>query len=361
MAPLIKEIEKNSIFQSIVCVTAQHRELLDQVLRVFNIHPDFDLNVMENKQSLFDITTKGIIGMQNVILQSKPDLILVHGDTTTTFISSLAAFYYKVPVGHVEAGLRTWDKFSPYPEEINRQLTSILADIHFAPTKSAAEHLLRENKDKNHIYITGNTAIDAIKTTLQPNFVHELLQTVGNGKILLVTVHRRENLGEPIKEIFRALRKIVDLFKDVYIVYPVHLNPVIQELAKEILGNHSRILLIEPLDVISFHNLGARSYLILTDSGGIQEEGPSLGIPVLVLRNVTERPEGVKAGALKLIGTKEKNIVTHVKKMIIEEEEYLKMKNVVNPYGDGKASERIVAGILHYFGILSDKPKDFSI
>lgn len=359
MAPLIKELEKNCQFKSIVCVTAQHRQMLDQVLQIFDIKPDFDLNIMKENQSLFDITTRGLEGIKEVIKLTNPDLVLVHGDTTTTFITSLAAFYSRVPIGHVEAGLRTNNKYSPFPEEMNRQLTGVIADLHFAPTKAAASNLINENKKKEHIFITGNTVIDAMQTTIQSNFQHPVLKDLSGKKMILVTVHRRENLGEPIKEIFLAIRKVVETNEDVVVVYPVHLNPVIQEMAYSILGNHPRIKLIEPLDVITFHNIAARSHLIVTDSGGIQEEGPSLSVPVLVLRNVTERPEGVEAGALKLIGTKQEDVFNQIDVMVRDEELYLKMKNVKNPFGDGMASKRIIDAILFYFGLDNQKPNDF--
>lgn len=361
MAPLVKEIEKyRDCIQSYVAVTAQHREMLDQVLDIFRIEPDYDLNIMQSRQTLVDITTRALVGLDRVIKEVQPDIVFVHGDTTTTFAASLAALYNQVKIGHVEAGLRTWNKYSPFPEEMNRQLTGVLTDLHFAPTKQAAEILLKENKPKEHIYITGNTAIDALKTTVKKNYYHPILEQLQTDRMLLVTAHRRENLGEPMRNIFTAIRQIVEEFADVQVVYPVHLNPVVRETAQEILGNHERIHLIEPLDVIDFHNFAARAYLILTDSGGVQEEAPSLGKPVLVLRDTTERPEGIVAGTLKLAGTNKENVYQLTKQLLTDQEVYAKMAKASNPYGDGHASERIVQALLYHFGIRKQRPEDFS-
>ncbi|WP_097524323.1 non-hydrolyzing UDP-N-acetylglucosamine 2-epimerase, partial [Bacillus anthracis] len=333
----------------IVTVTAQHRQMLDQVLSIFGITPDFDLNIMKDRQTLIDITTRGLEGLDKVMKEAKPDIVLVHGDTTTTFIASLAAFYNQIPVGHVEAGLRTWDKYSPYPEEMNRQLTGVMADLHFSPTAKSATNLQKENKDESRIFITGNTAIDALKTTVKETYSHPVLEKLGNNRLVLMTAHRRENLGEPMRNMFRAIKRLVDKHEDVQVVYPVHMNPVVRETANDILGDHGRIHLIEPLDVIDFHNVAARSYLMLTDSGGVQEEAPSLGVPVLVLRDTTERPEGIEAGTLKLAGTDEETIFSLADELLSDKEAHDKMSKASNPYGDGRASERIVEAILKHF------------
>jgi UDP-N-acetylglucosamine 2-epimerase (non-hydrolysing) len=360
MAPLVKELEKYpEKIQSYVVVTAQHREMLDQVLDIFKIQPDYDLNIMQARQTLVDITTRALIGLDKVIKEVNPDIVLVHGDTTTTFVSSLAALYNQVKIGHVEAGLRTWNKYSPFPEEMNRQLTGVLSDLHFAPTKKSAENLLLENKPKENIYITGNTAIDALKTTVKENYTHPILEQLGLDRLILLTAHRRENLGEPMRNIFAAIREIVEEFNDIQVVYPVHLNPVVREKAQEILGNHKRIHLIEPLDVIDFHNFASRAYLILTDSGGVQEEAPSLGKPVLVLRDTTERPEGIEAGTLKLAGTNKGNVYQLTKQLLTDKEAYLKMAKASNPYGDGNASKRIVQALLYHFNLTEQRPEDF--
>jgi len=309
MAPLVKELKKYpDKIHSYVVVTAQHREMLDQVLDVFEIEPDYDLNIMQSKQTLVDITTKALVGLDHIMKKLKPDIVLVHGDTTTTFVASLAAFYNKAKIGHVEAGLRTWNKYSPFPEEMNRQLTGVLADLHFAPTKTSALNLLKENKMEENIFITGNTAIDALKTTVREPYHHPIINEIGPDRFILLTAHRRENIGQPMYNIFTAIKDIIKEFQDLHVVYPIHLNPVIRKIAKEVLGNHSRIHLIEPLDVIAFHNFASRAYFILTDSGGVQEEAPSLGKPVLVLRDTTERPEGIEAGTLKLAGTHQDDI-----------------------------------------------------
>jgi UDP-N-acetylglucosamine 2-epimerase (non-hydrolysing) len=360
MAPLVKELEKYpEKIQSCVVVTAQHREMLDQVLDIFKIQPDYDLNIMQSRQTLVDITTRALVGLDNVIKEVNPDIVLVHGDTTTTFVASLAALYNQVKIGHVEAGLRTWNKYSPFPEEINRQLTGVLSDLHFAPTKKSAENLLLENKLRENIYITGNTAIDALKTTVKENYTHPILEQLGSDRFILLTAHRRENLGEPMRNIFEAIREIVEEFNDVQVVYPVHLNPVVRETAQEILGNHNRIHLIEPLDVIDFHNFASRAYLILTDSGGVQEEAPSLGKPVLVLRDTTERPEGIEAGTLKLAGTNKESVFQLTKQLLTDNEAYLKMAKASNPYGDGLASKRIVQALLYHFNLTEQRPEDY--
>ena len=350
MAPLVLELQKHpEKIESIVTVTAQHRQMLDQVLSIFGITPDFDLNIMKDRQTLIDITTRGLEGLDKVMKEAKPDIVLVHGDTTTTFIASLAAFYNQIPVGHVEAGLRTWDKYSPYPEEMNRQLTGVMADLHFSPTAKSATNLQKENKDESRIFITGNTAIDALQTTVKETYSHPVLEKLGNDRLVLMTAHRRENLGEPMRNMFRAIKRLVDKHEDVQVVYPVHMNPVVREIANEILGEHNRIHLIEPLDVIDFHNVAARSYLMLTDSGGVQEEAPSLGVPVLVLRDTTERPEGIEAGTLKLAGTDEETIFSLADELLSDKEAHDKMSKASNPYGDGRASERIVEAILKHF------------
>ncbi|MGM1534353.1 non-hydrolyzing UDP-N-acetylglucosamine 2-epimerase [Bacillus cereus group sp. BceL215] len=350
MAPLVLELQKHpEKIESIVTVTAQHRQMLDQVLSIFGITPDFDLNIMKDRQTLIDVTTRGLEGLDKVMKEAKPDIVLVHGDTTTTFIASLAAFYNQIPVGHVEAGLRTWDKYSPYPEEMNRQLTGVMADLHFSPTAKSATNLQKENKDESRIFITGNTAIDALQTTVKETYSHPVLERLGNNRLVLMTAHRRENLGEPMRNMFRAIKRLVDKHEDVQVVYPVHMNPVVREIANEILGEHNRIHLIEPLDVIDFHNVAARSYLMLTDSGGVQEEAPSLGVPVLVLRDTTERPEGIEAGTLKLAGTDEETIFGLADELLSDKEAHDKMAKASNPYGDGRASERIVEAILQHF------------
>lgn len=361
MAPLVLELQKSpEHFESIVTVTAQHREMLDQVLNIFEITPDYDLNIMKNRQTLVDVTVKGLEGLDKVMKEVNPDIVLVHGDTTTTFIASLAAFYNQIVVGHVEAGLRTWNKYSPYPEEMNRQMTGVIADLHFSPTSKSANNLLGENKNSENIFITGNTAIDALKTTVKEQYEHEILSKIGNDRLILLTAHRRENLGEPMRNMFRAIKRIVDEQKDVQVVYPVHLNPVVRELANEVLGNDSRIHLIEPLDVIDFHNFAARSHLILTDSGGVQEEAPSLGVPVLVLRDTTERPEGIEAGTLKLAGTEEDNIYRLATELLTDKAAYEKMAKAVNPYGDGNASKRICEAIRYYFKMTDKKPEPYN-
>ena len=349
MAPLILELEKNTDkIQSIVTVTAQHREMLDQVLETFNIQPDYDLNIMKNRQTLVDVATSALEGLDRVMKEAKPDIVLVHGDTSTTFIGSLAAFYNQIPIGHVEAGLRTGNKYSPYPEEMNRQLTGIMADLHFAPTEISKENLLKENKNADSIFVTGNTAIDALKTTVRENYHHPILEKIGEDRIILLTAHRRENLGEPMRNMFKAINRLLAEHSDVQVVYPVHLNPAVREVANEILSNNRRVHLIEPLEVIDFHNFISRSYMILTDSGGVQEEAPSLGKPVLVLRDTTERPEGIEAGTLKLVGTDEEKIYQLGKELLSNPEVYERMSKASNPYGDGFASERIVERLISF-------------
>lgn len=342
MAPLVKRLEEDKRFDSYVCVTAQHREMLDQILDLFEIKPDFDLNLMTERQTITDITNKALRGIEDVLKELKPDVVLVHGDTTTTFSGALAAFYQKIDVGHVEAGLRTFNIYSPYPEEFNRQAVSIIAKYNFAPTETAKENLLREGRTQN-IYVTGNTAIDSLKMTVDENYDSELLNWVGDKKLILVTAHRRENLGEPMIHMFRAIKRVTDERDDIKVLYPIHKNPAVRELARSVFGEDDEIIrLIEPLDVYDFQNMMAHSYIILTDSGGIQEEAPSLGIPVLVMRDTTERPEGVAAGTLRLVGTEEENIYSNFKELLDDKDAYLTMAKAQNPYGDGKASERIV-------------------
>lgn len=357
MAPLVLELKKRSDqFEPIVTVTAQHREMLDQVLTIFNIKPDYDLNIMKARQTLAEITTRALEGLDKVMKETKPDIVLVHGDTTTTFAASLAAYYNQIAVGHVEAGLRTWNKYSPYPEEMNRQLTGVIADLHFAPTTRARENLLAENKADETIFVTGNTAIDALKTTVNTNYTSEVLDEIEGKRLVLMTAHRRENLGENMQQMFRAIKRLVEKHQDIHVVYPVHLNPVVQETADLILGKEQRITLIDPLGVVDFHNFASRAYLILTDSGGVQEEAPSLGVPVLVLRDTTERPEGIDAGTLKLAGTDEDNIFELADQLLSDETEHQKMAHASNPYGDGEASARIGDAIRYYFKEIDDKP-----
>lgn len=349
MAPLVKELKARKEIECIVCVTAQHRQMLDQVLETFEIKPDFDLNIMKPGQTLSDITSRALKGVEEVIKEVHPDIVLVHGDTTTTFAGALAAFYNQVDIGHVEAGLRTWNKYSPYPEEMNRQMVGVMADMHFAPTENSKNSLLKEGKKPETIYVTGNTAIDALKTTVNKEYTNPIFDWLGNDRLILLTAHRRENLGEPMRHMFKAIKRIVDEFDDVKVIYPVHLNPKVRMVADEILGNDRKVKLIEPLEVIDFHNFINRSYLILTDSGGIQEEAPSLGKPVLVLRDTTERPEGIKAGTLKLAGTNEQTIYTLTKELLTNVEIYEKMSSASNPYGDGEASKRIADAIIEKY------------
>lgn len=341
MCPLVKELKTRKHIETIVCVTGQHREMLKQVLECFNVIPDYNLDIMKDKQTLFDITTNIISKIKPVLEEVKPDIVLVHGDTTTTFVTALCAFYMQIPVGHVEAGLRTYNIYSPYPEEFNRQATSIIAKYNFAPTEMSKQNLVDEGKKIETIYVTGNTAIDALKTTVRSDYTHPILEWVGNDRLIVLTAHRRENLGEPLENMFKAIKRVVEEEKDIKVVYPVHKNPLVQEIAKKILGDNERIKLIEPLEVLDFHNLLAKSYLILTDSGGIQEEAPSLGKPVLVMRDTTERPEGIKAGTLKLVGTETEKIYTEMRMLLDDKEEYERMSKAQNPYGDGFASKKI--------------------
>ena len=350
MAPLVLELNKRTEeFESIATVTAQHREMLDQVLEIFKITPDFDLNIMKKQQSLAQITTRALEGLDEVMKKTQPDIVLVHGDTSTTFAASLAAYYNQIAVGHVEAGLRTWDKYSPFPEEMNRQLTGVMADLHFSPTEKSKQNLLNENKPADRIVVTGNTAIDALKTTVDESYTNPILNELGDKRLVLMTAHRRENLGSNMKQMFRAIHRLVETHDDIHVIYPVHLNPVVQETANDILGNNDRIQLIEPLDVVDFHNFASHAHLILTDSGGVQEEAPSLGVPVLVLRDTTERPEGIDAGTLKLAGTDEDTIFNMANELLSDQHEYNKMAKASNPYGDGEASGRIADAILEFF------------
>ena len=354
MAPLVLELQKQSeTIETITVVTAQHRQMLDQVLETFRIQPDYDLDIMGKNQSLLDITARILEKFDPVVKEVQPDMILVHGDTTTTFAASLVAFYNQVRIGHVEAGLRTFDKYSPFPEEMNRQMTDNLADLYFAPTSESKANLLMEHHPESSIFITGNTAIDALRLTVQEDYHHQVLDQLDpQKKLVLVTMHRRENQGQPMRAVFAALREMVDAHPELEVVYPVHLSPAVQEAAKEILGDHDRIHLIAPLDVFDFHNLASRSYFIMSDSGGVQEEAPSLGKPVLVLRDTTERPEGVKAGTLKLVGTDPERVKEEMTALLTDPDLYQKMSSARNPYGDGKASERIVQAIQHYYGLV---------
>lgn len=341
MCPLVNELKSRSGVKTVVCVTGQHRQMLDQVLEAFAVAPDYDLSVMKERQTLFDVTTNILNSIKEVLEKERPDVVLVHGDTSTTFVTALACFYLQIPVGHVEAGLRTYNIYSPYPEEFNRQAVSIISAYNFAPTELSRQNLLREGKAEQSILVTGNTAIDALKTTVRENYTHPELEWAKGSRLIMITAHRRENLGEPMKHMFRAIRRVCDEHPDIKAIYPIHMNPVVRETADEILGGDERIRIIEPLDVLDFHNFLARSYLILTDSGGIQEEAPSLGKPVLVMRDTTERPEGIEAGTLKLVGTEEAVIYDNFKLLLENPEEYQKMSMASNPYGDGFASKRI--------------------
>lgn len=343
MCPLIKELKKENSFKVIVCVTGQHKEMLQQVLDIFNVIPDYDLHIMKTCQTLYDVTENVLQGMRDVLNREKPDIVLVHGDTTTTYATAMAAFYQQIPIGHVEAGLRTYNLKEPYPEEFNRQSVSIIADYHFAPTQKAKENLLNEGKKEHSIFVTGNTVIDALKTTIHSSFKHEIIEWAKNEKLILLTAHRRENIGKPLLNIFEGVKNILDEFEDVKVVYPIHMNPQVREIASKVFMNNKKIKVIEPLDVVNFHNIINYSYLVLTDSGGIQEEAPALGKPVLVLRNTTERPEGVEAGTLKLVGTDKDVIIKEVKRLLVDQKAYDEMSKAVNPYGDGKACERIVS------------------
>ncbi|MBE6808415.1 MAG: UDP-N-acetylglucosamine 2-epimerase (non-hydrolyzing) [Ruminococcaceae bacterium] len=349
MAPLVKELESREEIESIVCVTAQHREMLDQVLETFKIKPDYDLNMMKQGQTLIDITTGALTGVDAVIKEAKPDIVLVHGDTSTTFAGGLAAFYNQVAVGHVEAGLRTYNKYSPYPEEMNRQMVDCFTDMYFAPTNLSRDNLLKENVDDAKIYVTGNTAIDAMSTTVDDNYTHPELEWLQGDKMILLTAHRRENLGEPMRNIFRGIRRVLDEVDGIKVIYPIHKNPLVRAAADEIFGDCDRVKLIEPLEVFDFHNFQNLAHIILTDSGGIQEEAPSLGKPVLVLRDTTERPEGIDAGTLKLVGTNSDVIYNETMRLLNDKEEYDRMSKASNPYGDGHASEHIVDAIIEKF------------
>jgi UDP-N-acetylglucosamine 2-epimerase (non-hydrolysing) len=350
MAPLVKELKSRKNIECTVCVTAQHRQMLDQVLNVFDIKPDYDLNIMQHGQTLSDITTLALNGLEKILIEAKPDIVLVHGDTTTTFAGALAAFYQQLSVGHVEAGLRTWDKYAPFPEEMSRQMVDCVADMYFVPTNLSKQNLLDENKPESKIYVTGNTVIDALKTTVIDNYSHPILDWCADSRLILLTAHRRENLGEPMYRIFKAVKRAVDEFMDVKILYPVHMNPQVRKVANEVLADCDRIRLIEPLEVFDFHNFMNNSYLILTDSGGLQEEAPSLGKPVLVLRDTTERPEGIQAGTLRLVGTDEDAVYNNIKELLCDKSKYDEMSKANNPYGDGEASRRIADAIEEKFG-----------
>ncbi len=341
MCPLVNELKSRKNIETVVCVTGQHRQMLDVVLDAFSVKPDYDLSIMKDKQTLFDITTNILNRIKEVLEAEKPSVVLVHGDTSTTFVTALACFYMQIPVGHVEAGLRTYNIYSPYPEEFNRQAVGIVSKYNFAPTELAKENLLREGKNPDSIYVTGNTAIDALKTTIREDYTHKELEWAKDSRLIMITAHRRENLGEPMKNMFRAIKRIIEEYDDIKAIYPIHMNPVVRETANEILGDCDRIRIIEPLDVLDFHNFLNASYLILTDSGGIQEEAPSMGKPVLVMRDTTERPEGIKAGTLKLVGTDEEVIYREFKTLLENKDEYDKMSHASNPYGDGFASKRI--------------------
>lgn len=342
MCPLIKAIKLDNSFCVSVCVTGQHKQMLEQVLDAFEVDPDYNLAIMKDKQTLFDVTVNILEQIKEVLEEWKPDIVLVHGDTSTTFVTALACYYLQIPVGHVEAGLRTYNIYSPYPEEFNRQAVGLIAKCHFAPTERAKQNLLNEGKKASDIYVTGNTAIDALKTTVRDDYSHPILDWAKDSRLIMLTAHRRENLGKPLHSMFRAIKRIVCEHDDIKVVYPIHMNPAVRQAANDILAGHDRIKIIEPLEVVDFHNFLARSFLILTDSGGIQEEAPSLGKPVLVMRDTTERPEGIEAGTLKLVGTSERVIYEEFNKLLTDEEEYRKMSNASNPYGDGHASERII-------------------
>ena len=362
MAPLVLRLKKDDRFEEITVVSAQHREMLDQVLDIFKIKPDYDFNIMHKNQTLEDITSKVMLDMAKVIKKEQPDIVLVHGDTTTSFAAGLATFYEQTKLGHVEAGLRTWNKYSPFPEEMNRQMTDDLTDLYFAPTKLSKQNLIKENHPADNIYVTGNTAIDALEQTVKEEYHHDVLDEINpDSKIVLVTMHRRENQGEPMRRVFKVMKQVVDSHKDVEIIYPVHLSPRVQKVAKEVLSDDPRIHLIKPLDVVDFHNLAKKSYFIMTDSGGVQEEAPSLGKPVLVLRDTTERPEGVAAGTLKLVGTEVDKVRAEMIRLLEDEKAYTEMANAKNPYGDRKAADRIMDAIAYYFDKEhNQKPVDFN-
>lgn len=360
MAPLLLALKADTNrFETITVVTAQHRQMLDQALSTFGIEPDYDLDIMSKQQTLSDITSNVLHKLDEVLKEVKPDIILVHGDTTTTFAASISAFYNQIKIGHVEAGLRTWDKYSPFPEEVNRQVTDVVSDLYFAPTAQSRDNLLKEKHPAEHIFVTGNTAIDALSLTVKENYHHEVLDKVNpDNRLVLVTMHRRENQGQPMREVFQTIKTVLQEYQDVEVIYPVHLSPAVQEAARDILSGQERVHLIEPLDVVDFHNLAAKSYFIMSDSGGVQEEAPSLGKPVLVLRDTTERPEGVEAGTLKLVGTDKESVKKAMIELLENQSEYSRMSQAQNPYGDGRASQRIMDAIAHYF-TSSERPEDF--
>lgn len=359
MAPLVQSLKATEELQPVVVVSAQHREMLDGVLETFHIKPDYDLDIMQQGQTLSEITSRVLMKLESVIKEVQPDMILVHGDTMTTFAGSLAALYNQIPIGHVEAGLRTWNKYAPFPEEMNRQMVGVMADLNFAPTNNAARNLINENKDESSIVVTGNTAIDAMDTTIEVDYDSEIIQKHKDKRVILLTAHRRENIGDPMANIFKAVRRIVEQYEDVVVVYPMHKNPKVRTIAQQYLGNHERIELIEPLGVIDFHNFANNAYFILTDSGGVQEEAPSLGKPVLVLRDTTERPEGVEAGTLEIVGTEEEYVFNATVQLLDDENHYQQMSQARNPYGDGQASKRICDNIKYYFGLIDKKPEPF--
>ena len=359
MAPLVQALKETEELQPVVVVSAQHREMLDGVLETFHIKPDYDLDIMQQGQTLSEITSRVLMKLESVIKEVQPDMILVHGDTMTTFAGSLAALYNQIPIGHVEAGLRTWNKYAPFPEEMNRQMVGVMADLNFAPTNNAAQNLINENKDESSIVVTGNTAIDAMSTTIADDYDSAIIQKHKGKRVILLTAHRRENIGEPMEHIFKAVRRVVEQYEDVVVVYPMHKNPKVRTIAQQYLGDHERIELIEPLGVIDFHNFANNAYFILTDSGGVQEEAPSLGKPVLVLRDTTERPEGVEAGTLEIVGTEEAYVFNATVQLLDDESHYQHMSQARNPYGDGQASKRICDNIKYYFGLIDKKPEPF--
>lgn len=359
MAPLVQALKETEELQPVVVVSAQHREMLDGVLETFHIKPDYDLDIMQQGQTLSEITSRVLMKLESVIKEVQPDMILVHGDTMTTFAGSLAALYNQIPIGHVEAGLRTWNKYAPFPEEMNRQMVGVMADLNFAPTNNAAQNLINENKDESSIVVTGNTAIDAMSTTIGDDYDSAIIQKHKGKRVILLTAHRRENIGEPMEHIFKAVRRVVEQYEDVVVVYPMHKNPKVRMIAQQYLGDHERIELIEPLGVIDFHNFANNAYFILTDSGGVQEEAPSLGKPVLVLRDTTERPEGVEAGTLEIVGTEEAYVFNATVQLLDDESHYQHMSQARNPYGDGQASKRICDNIKYYFGLIDKKPEPF--
>jgi UDP-N-acetylglucosamine 2-epimerase (non-hydrolysing) len=359
MAPLVQALKETEELQPVVVVSAQHREMLDGVLETFHIKPDYDLDIMQQGQTLSEITSRVLMKLESVIKEVQPDMILVHGDTMTTFAGSLAALYNQIPIGHVEAGLRTWNKYAPFPEEMNRQMVGVMADLNFAPTNNAAQNLINENKDESSIVVTGNTAIDAMSTTIGDDYDSAIIQKHKGKRVILLTAHRRENIGEPMEHIFKAVRRVVEQYEDVVVVYPMHKNPKVRTIAQQYLGDHERIELIEPLGVIDFHNFANNAYFILTDSGGVQEEAPSLGKPVLVLRDTTERPEGVEAGTLEIVGTEEAYVFNATVQLLDDESHYQQMSQARNPYGDGQASKRICDNIKYYFGLIDKKIEPF--